>query len=222
MTHQKNTQRILWGQISKNLCNFHTERPLRGKSFFFFFYSPLLLPWEILPFRKVPLRLKINLYGSAKWVRSESLWEITVWLSEQECIHLLSSEALGWDHSCLTPCSQGGSALGSWDAVFPKHHHSCHLHLLLLLVLLPLSPSAPSLECSPTSIYSFQPSELWASPAALDHALPGDLRPPPLSLGPCLAGQAIWYPMLQQHTLTCHLSWGTKIPAFLGLPWWLS
>ena len=33
------------------------------------------------------------------------------------------------------PCSQGSSALGSWDAVFPKHHHSCHLHLLLLLVL---------------------------------------------------------------------------------------
>ena len=198
MTHQKNIQRILWGQISKNLCNFHTERPLRGKVLFLFFFlftsiaslgNPGLL-------EKCHFRLK----NKSIWQCQGSqvrISEITVWLSEQECIHLLSSEALGCDHSCLSPCSQGGSALGSWDAVFPKHHHSCHLHLLLLLVLPPIVTLCP-LSGMFTHLYSFQPSELWASPACSDHALSGDLRPRPLSLGPCLAGRLLsGYPMLQ-------------------------
>lgn len=87
------------------------------------------------------------------------------------------------------PCSQGGSALGSWDAVFPKHHHSCHLHLLLLLILPPIVTSAPSLECSPISSTPSNPQSSEPALPALIMPYLVDLRPPPLSLGPCLAGR---------------------------------
>ena len=161
-TTQLKEQRILWGKISKNLCNFHIERPLWGKVLFFFFYLYCFLgkSWPFLKVQEFFFYFRLKFYFFFR-LKTKSIWqcwgsqvrisEITVWLWEQDRIHRLSSEALGWDHGCLTPAPKAAqhSAPGmlySLNTIIPAISTFSSF-----LFSLPLSPSASSLECSPIS-----------------------------------------------------------------------